>query len=232
MPLGTWKRPTPQKTNPTGKSKRLGIIIPQPIRFPFYIKGKDVVKWKEIGAEPAWFTLHKRSPQGKIAGDPREARAVPKDVVKGSLPERIVYKYLTDNLKLVPMVDFDFQSAQDGGRVELGGFVCDFVFLNLKFVIQVQGVHHKEYLQERKDQQQEDVMAEFGYRVEQIWEDEIYDEYRFENRMRKIFNLASGTGSAYGSNQPAKEQVNAIEVTSADWANISKQLSEMIEELV
>jgi very-short-patch-repair endonuclease len=196
--LGSRRIRTPFRDNPTQKSRRQPIIIPQPIVKPLNIRGADLVDWEALRNDPLWFTLHKRTPQEAAKGDPREARAVQNRT--GSLPERIVYKYLTVHMKLTEGIEFEFQSAQEGGRVELGGFVADFVFKDLKLVIQVQGVFHKEWLQGRKDEQQEDVLAEFGYQVESIWEDEIYDEYRFENRMRKIFNLASSSGSSFGSN--------------------------------
>lgn len=196
--IGSRKFPTPFKNNPTSKSRRQPIIIPQPLRLPFYIKGKDVIDWEGLRNDPEWYTLHKRSPQQKLTGyNPLEERAT--QSVKGSLPERIVYKYLTDGLHFVPDIDFDFQAAEEGGRMDLGGFVVDFVLKNLKLAIAVQGATHSEYLQGRKDQQQFDVMAEFGYYTEQIWQETIYDEYLFEDKMRKIFNLASATGSAYGN---------------------------------
>ncbi len=234
--LGTWKRPTPFKKQPTGKSRRFPIIIPQPIKQPFYIKGKDVIDWEGLRNDPTWYTLHRRSPQEKIEGyNPLEERAVPDTQRKGSLPERIVYKYLTKNLKMVEDIDFDFQGAQEGGRTELGGFVADFVFQTLKLVIQVQGVWHKEYLQARKDEQQRDVLAEFGYWVEYIWEEEIYDEYRFESRMRKIFNLASASGSAFGSNVVTHDTSPATEpdaINYNEWLQLIAQIKIGLEAIV
>ena len=233
--LGTWRRPTPFRKQPTGKSKRFPIIIAQPIRQPFYIRGKDVVQWESLRNDPTWHTLHRRSPQEVIEGDPREARAVPDTQRKGSLPERIVYKYLITQMKFAEGIEFDFQAAQEGGRMDLGGFVADFVFPVLKLVIQVQGVWHKEWLQGRKDEQQQDVLAEFGYWVEYIWEDEIYDEYRFESRMRKIFNLASASGSAFGSNTVTHDTSPATEpdaINYNEWLQLIAQIKIGLEAVV
>jgi len=233
--IGVRKFPTPFKKQPTGKSKRFPIIIPQAIRQPFYIKGKDVIDWISLRNDPTWHTLHRRSPQEVIEGDPREARAVPDSQRKGSLPERILYKYLITQMKFVEGIEFDFQGAQEGGRMELGGFVADFVFPILKLVIQVQGVWHKEYLQARKDEQQADILAEFGYWVEYIWEDEIYDEYRFESRMRKIFNLASASGSAFGSNTITHDTSPTIEpdnIMLDRWLRDVNWIKAQIEEIV
>jgi len=75
-----------------------------------------------------WFTLHKRGPRrSRVGEDPLEARAVPHDYIKGTLPERIVYYYLVNYMKFQAGVDFDFQSSMEGGRIELGGMVVDFL---------------------------------------------------------------------------------------------------------
>jgi hypothetical protein len=62
--------------------------------------------------------MHKRGiRRPKVGIDPLEARAVPISQVRGTLPERIVYKYLTDRLYLSPEVDFTFQCLAGHHRV-------------------------------------------------------------------------------------------------------------------
>ena len=53
---------------------------------------------------------------------------MPKEQVNGTLPERILYLALIRVMHFSPNADFDFQSSQEGGRLELGGLVADFLF--------------------------------------------------------------------------------------------------------
>ena len=173
------------------------IKMPQTPERPIALHTRDLVKWEStIKDDPYWFILHKRGVRRSKAGiDWLEHRAVPKEMIKGTLPERIVYKYLTSKLGFIPDVDFDFQSSLNGGRLEMGGIVADFVFYILKIVIQVQGPTHTEYLRVKKDSEQTDTLMEMGYRtILQIDMDLIYDEYRFEDYMRAKFGLSLSRG--------------------------------------
>ena len=171
------------------------IKIPQSPFRPLQIHAKDLVKRTE--KDPWWFVLHRRGlHRKKIGEDPREARAVSKDSVRGTLPERIVYKYLRDILKLIPGYDFDFQSSQSGGRLELGGIVADFLFEYMRIVIQVQGITHSDYLRARKDEEQRAILNSMGYRVFDVEEETCYNEYALEEWMRRTFGLALGTGNS------------------------------------
>ena len=192
--------PTPFGKFGQKESKRKRIIVPQPVRRPYYTKQIDLLDWEGLKDEPLWFVLRRRGVHRKMVGeDPLEARAVPESQRKGSLPERIVYLWLVKNLHMREEVDFDFQSAFEGGRLELGGMVADFLFPNLRLILQVQGEYHKAYLQRRKDEEQFDFFAELGYRVETLDpETEIYPEYIFEEKMRKIFGLTGAVGHATG----------------------------------
>jgi very-short-patch-repair endonuclease len=190
---------TPTNYYPTFNSKKTRIIIPQPVDRPIELFAKDVIRDELLHESPWWYRLHTRGISRPIlGGDPRESRAVPHNQVLGTLPERIVYFYLVYHLHMTSGIEFDFQSSQQGGRTELGGMVADFLFPYLRLVIQVQGQTHNGFLQHKKDQQQTDILAEMGYYVEAIWEEDIYDEYRFEEIMRRIFNLASSVGGTYG----------------------------------
>lgn len=100
-----------------------------------------------------------------------ERRAVPMSEVYGSLPERIMYKALLDR-----SVTFDFQSSMEGGRLELGGMVADFVLLDRPVIIRVQGeVWHQGIESEARDEEHRAILQNMGYDVFDIWDWEIYD---------------------------------------------------------
>ena len=68
-----------------------------------------------------------------------QARAVPTDF-GGSLPEFIVFQTLVQ-LGFEPGLDFIFQSSFQGGRLEKGGLIIDFLFSRPPdLAINVQGV--------------------------------------------------------------------------------------------
>lgn len=68
----------------------------------------------------------------------QQLRTVPANF-EGSLPEFIVFQTL-ERLGFEPGVDFSFQSPLFGGRIEKGGVVIDFLFINPPdLAINVQG---------------------------------------------------------------------------------------------
>jgi hypothetical protein len=68
----------------------------------------------------------------------QQIRSVPPDF-DGTLPEYIVFQTLV-RLGFQPGVDFTFQSPLFGGRIEKGGVVIDFLFINPPdLAINVQG---------------------------------------------------------------------------------------------
>jgi very-short-patch-repair endonuclease len=177
-------------------SGRTRIKIPQPITRPLDIHGTNLLKKEELLNEPWWMTIHKKGVRRpRVGEDPLEARAVSKYVVKGTLPERILYKALTDQFHWVDGIQFNFQSSQSGGRLELGGLVADFLFYEMKMIIQVQGPTHTEYLRIRKDDEQKAILEDMGYRVFDIDEELVYNEYGFNDWLRRVFNLNLGTGA-------------------------------------
>ncbi len=179
------------------RRRRQRIIIPQPVERPLQLHARDVLKGEVIAPADDFFTLHRRGLRREQVGqDPLEARAIPHSQRRGSLPERIVLKYLLDVFHFQEPDDFSFQAAFEGGRAELGGLDADFLFPRLFLIIEVQGPTHTHFLQQRKDEERRDTMAEFGYTVEELWERDIYDEQRLENKMRRIFGLAAGKRGA------------------------------------
>lgn len=190
---------TPFKERTTSK-KQVRIRIPQPKFRPLDIVGRDVLREKELRGEEG-IVIHRRAIAGRgkwVGVNPLEARATPKTVTKGTLPERIVHKWLIEKGHFVEGIDFTFQSSLDGGRVELGGVVADCLFPMMKIVIQVEGPTHLEFLRSKKDEEQRAILEDMGFRVFNVWEEEIYNETRLEERMRRIFNWAGSGGGSHG----------------------------------
>jgi hypothetical protein len=157
---------------------------------PFRLRTRTVIRPGVLHPSPWWWISHRRGLEGmpKIGEDPLERRAISKDLIRGTLPERIVYLWLIQHY-FTPDVDFDFQSSLEGGRLELGGIVVDYMFKFLKIALQVQGPTHNQYLRIRKDNEQRMVLEQDGYEVVNLDMEVIYDEPRFEEEMRRIFNL-------------------------------------------
>lgn len=177
--------------------KQIRIRIPQSPYRPLQLIRRTGVKEGALRPDVPWHTVHRRGIRRiKIGVDPLEARAVSKEYIRGTLPERIVYKYLVSILRLSPSSDFDFQSSLQGGRMELGGMVADFMFYRLKMILQVQGPTHGGFLRQRKDDEQESILKDMGYDVVELKEDLIYSEYLLERRMSRIFNLSRSGGAA------------------------------------
>ena len=128
---------------------------------PFRLKVRDA------------FVLHRRGLAGQALGESDlEQRAVSHDKVKGSLPERIIYKEL-----LKRQIEFDFQPSIEGGRLQLGGMVADFILQDRPLIIRVQGsTWHTPYRAEQKDESQKMYMEAMGYIVVDIWDWEIAND--------------------------------------------------------
>jgi G:T-mismatch repair DNA endonuclease (very short patch repair protein) len=154
-------------------------------------------------------TLHRRGLMqvDYRAPDPREQYAVSDSEVHGTLPERIIYKSLTDR-HLVPGSDFTFQSSLVGGRIHLGGIVCDFLFERPPLVIRVQGMYwhgefdrdngdlmHGEITQSRRDDEQGQTLNRMGYAVVDVWEEDTYNPFILQAWMNKwVDPLLVGVG--------------------------------------
>lgn len=188
----------------TSRSTR--IKVPQPLYRPFHMKQKRIITRSKYQNNPWWWILHRRGlTRPKVGPDPLEARAIPHSLVKGTKPERIVYKYLL-RIGLVTGVDFTFQTSQDGGRLEMGGIVVDFLFPAMKMILQVQGPTHDTYLRSKKDEEQHMLLSAMGYEVVYIDMETIYNEPKFEDVMRQLFGLAGfNNGQVHGAYQVPEE---------------------------
>lgn len=139
-----------------------------------------------------------------------EARA--EQNIRGSLPERLVHRALT-NFGLLPGVDFTFQTAMLGGRTELGGLVADFIFPKIMTILQVQSYWHtvSQAIQVRDDDQMA-ILERMGYLVLEIWPEYIEDEVLLdrwvqENIMHLWGTSAMDVGTVTGSIWSYTDQV-------------------------
>lgn len=167
-----------------------------------------LVKYEAINP-PSPITIHRRGvlTSDYRAPDPREQYAVSDSEVHGTLPERIVYKSLTDR-HLTPGSDFTFQSSLQGGRMDLGGMVADFLFERPPFIIRIQGqfwhgqfdretgdLIHGDLGQGRRDDEQGQILNAMGYGVVDFWENDVYDPYILQGLMNKwVDPLLVGVG--------------------------------------
>lgn len=184
-----------------GRSMR--IRIPQPEDRPLQLRKRNLVIQDFLREDPWWWTLHRRGPKRERVGlDPLEERAVPKEQVRGTLPERIIYLALIKVLHMVPDADFDFQSSMQGGRLEFGGIVADFVIFAHKTIINPLGPTHEQFIRKRKDEEQRGILESLGYRVLTITENEVYNEFYLDSWLRRNFGLSGSRGGAGGALGP------------------------------
>lgn len=168
-----------------------------------------LVKYEAINP-PSPITIHRRGvlTDDYRAPDPREQYAVSDSEVHGTLPERIFYKANTD-MHLIPNSDFEFQSSLNGGRIDLGGMVADFVYRRVSLIVRIQGQYwhgqfdresgnlvHGEIGQARRDDEQGQILASMGFAVVDIWEETCYSPYTLKAFMaRYIEPMLVGIGS-------------------------------------
>jgi hypothetical protein len=197
----TGLRRTPGKLKPD-KASKIFIRIPQSAVRPIRITSHDLFVREFLRPDFNGF-IHRRGIRRPLIGvDPQEQRA--DQTVNGTLPERILYSYLYRKLNFRPGgVDFDFQSSLQGGRMELGGLVADFMFRKMKLIIRVQGPTHTEFARFRKDEEQRLALEQMGFSVVDVDWLVILDETRMEQWARATFGLAMGSGSAMLSQDSA-----------------------------
>ena len=104
--------------------------------------------------------------------DPLEARAM--QGVQGSLPERIIWKWLENSGHL-----YEVQTAMFGGRRIAGGMLLDFYIYDLgpKIALRVQGDYWHGPMrlgQKARDDQQAFRLRARGFLVVDLWEHDIY----------------------------------------------------------
>lgn len=111
MPIKRHRGYSTQDRFPTFRGERR-IKMPQITKRPVRFQTRSIIRRGLLKKDPYWFILHKRGPRREWIGENAlEARAAPHDLIRGTLPERIIWRYLTQNMHFVPDVDFDFQSC-------------------------------------------------------------------------------------------------------------------------
>jgi hypothetical protein len=208
MPRGNLRRSFDRGfVRPHSRANRLKMEA-NPYR-PFKLGSRFRIRRELLRTNPWWWVTHRRGIfRPKVGQDPLEARAVPKELVKGTLPERIVYRYCVEKLGFIQGVDMDFQTSLEGGRLEFGGIVIDFTFRFLHIAIQVQGPTHNALARFRKDEEQRLILEQMGYSVIYLDMALIYDQPLFEDTMRAIFLRQGYARGGVHGNHEIDEGVN------------------------
>jgi len=161
----------------------------QPPDRPLKVYRKQPDKMRQ---ERGDLITHRRGPRREKVGlDYQESRA--QQGIKGTLPERILYKALIQR-GYKPGVDFDFQSSQQGGRMQMGGIVADFLFFYKKIVIQVQGPTHATYLRAAKDQEQRELLDSMGYTTLEVDQDVILSASKLDDWLSRNLDICLFAG--------------------------------------
>jgi very-short-patch-repair endonuclease len=172
---------------PVNRIQEQRIENPRITYRPLRMERRDVVQRGKLKQAPDWWSMHRRGPGGMpktFTDDPNEMRAVPKSVVKGTLPERIIYAELLKR-QYVPGIDFTFQSSREGGRTELGGIVVDFLFEFHRIALEVQGPTHDTVIGKARDREKANTMASMGFTVIPISTDVIDSPMQLEMWFRQ-----------------------------------------------
>ena len=207
------------------------ITMPQVPRRPVRFQIRSIIRHELVkGKSPWWLTVHRRGLYRPYVGQNQlEARAVPPGVINGYLTERIIYAALVNLFHFVPGVDFNFQSSVDGGRLELGGLVADFLFPYLRIVINPLGPQHYQFRNMKKDEEQIQVLAEMGYQAFLIDQEVTFDEFKLEEFLRRVFGgLGSSGGDAGGHPANVTTQFETEEIRYEELFNRVQGIEEML----
>ena len=104
----------------------------------------------------------------------------------GSLPEYITWKFLVEQKKQRPGMDFVFQWPLLGGRTRFGGFILDYYFPLRGEGWRVQGerFHREKPADRAKDALSKVILTKRGLKVIDLWEDDLLTRPDF------VLNLA------------------------------------------
>ena len=178
-----------------GKRIKMPGIPKRPLRFQL----RTLLRKEGIrGKSPYWMTVHRRGiKRDKVGVNALEQRAM--QGIPGFLTERLLYGALVRVFHFVPGVDFLYQSSQQGGRLEMGGLVADFLFPILRVVINPLGPQHYQFRNMAKDEEQVAILKDMGYDAYLIDEEVTYDEYKLEEFLRRIFGWTGSQGGDAGA---------------------------------
>jgi very-short-patch-repair endonuclease len=193
-----------------GRRIKMPGIPRRPLRFQL----RTLLRKSGIRPGGGGVVIHRRGiRRPRLGGDPREMRAM--QGIPGFLTERILYAALVNLFHFVPGVDFQYQSSMQGGRLEMGGLVADFLFPTLRVVINPLGPQHYQFRNMAKDEEQVAILKDMGYDAYLIDEEVIYDELKLEEFLRRIFGWtgsAGGDAGAYPAQMTSSNEVEALDV--------------------
>jgi hypothetical protein len=203
-----------------GRRIKMPGIPKRPLRFQLRtLIHKDALRGPNNGV-----VIHRRGVgRSEVGGSALEARAM--QGIPGYLTERILYATLVRDFHFVPGVDFLFQSSLEGGRLEMGGLVADFLFPILRLVINPLGPQHYQFRNLAKDEEQVAILKDMGYDAYLIDEEVIYDQYQLEEFLRRVFAWTGSGGAdagAYPSYATSSKEVEEYDTT--DLLNTIKKL--------
>ena len=204
-----------------GKRIKMPGIPRRPLRFQLRtLLRKEAIR----GKTPYWMTVHRRGiRRPKVGVNALEQRAM--QGIPGFLTERILYATLVRLFHFVPGVDFLYQSSQQGGRLEMGGLVADFLFPILRVVINPLGPQHYQFRNIAKDEEQVSILKDMGYDAYLIDEEVIYNELALEEFLRRIFAWTGSAGGAAGA-FPAL-QTSSVEQEALDLDDLYQTIKDL-----
>ena len=146
----------------------------------------------KIQLDEVEFVLRRRGPRRPTVGQTHQeemmAYAAREGIGRATYPEATVHHALTER-RLVDGRSFDFQSSLLGGRLELGGAVADFMFLDRPVILRVQGEHwHRVFDRMGSgtgDEEQKLALEARGWVVLDMWESDILNADWLEDFMRR-----------------------------------------------
>lgn len=163
------------------------IRIPQPAFRPIHVTS---TKPRIKETRPSSITIHRRGPQRDKIGPDNWLEYHAEQGIRGTLPERIVYKALKRH-GYRPGIDFDFQSSLLGGRLSLGGIVADFIFPYKRIVVQVQGPTHSTFIRKAKDSEQRELLEQMGYTSLEIPQETVFNRMALDRWIRQNIDITA-----------------------------------------
>ena len=98
----------------------------------------------------------------------------------------------------------------------MGGLVADFLFPILRVVINPLGPQHYQFRNMAKDEEQISILKDMGYDAYLIDEEVIYDEYKLEEFLRRIFGWNGSAGGGTGAYPALMTSAEEIEELDTD----------------
>jgi len=119
-------------------------------------------------------------------------------IFNGSIPEFIVWEFLTINKKLKHVFDFVFQHPLFGGRTRFGGFILDYFFHMKREGWRVQGkrFHIEQPTDRARDAIMQVQLEKVGIRIIDLHEDDLLTRRDF------VLNLAFDQGVSVKARAP------------------------------